>query len=149
MAGEVHTIALKAGVESKTLYPVPAGAAVRMITASASTAKVEVSYDGGLTFHGGAFGTQAASKTYEQRFPVDVVVRGTAVTGTATLEIDEPAALPLMFIKGTPLNIVTAAVGTVAIRYDGGADTIVYVKETEAEPGTADATGWVPLINAP
>jgi hypothetical protein len=40
--------------------------------------------------------------------------------------------------KGSPLNVVTANIGTMYLRSDGGANTTFYVKES----GT-DATGWV------
>jgi len=144
MAGEVETVALEAGVEATRVYALPPGAPVRLITDASSTAKVQVSGDGGVTFADWAFGTIAASTTKEQRFPYPVVVRGVPVTGTATLEIDESNGAPLLFVKGTPESAVTAAAGTVAIRYDGGEDTIVYVKETGA-----DNTGWAPLTDAP
>ena len=144
MAGEVATIALTAGVDSPQTYSVPPFAAVRLITPASSTAKVEVSHDGGLTFNDWAFGTQPQSVTREQKFLSKVVIKAKAATGTATLEIDEPDADGLLLVKGAPTSVVAAAPGTVAIRYDGGEDTIVYVKET----GT-DATGWSPLTDAP
>lgn len=143
MAGEVHTIALKAGVEAAKTIHVPPGAAVRLKTAATSTAKVEVSYDGGHTWFTWAFGTLAQNGEEEQKFPVPVVVRGVPVTGTATLEIDESTGPMLIFVKGTPASKVAAPAGTVAIRYDGGEDTIVYVKESGS-----DATGWSPLTDA-
>lgn len=143
MSGEVLTLGLKAGVASPTTYHVPIGAPVRLITAASSTAKVEVSYDGGWTFSDWAFGTQAQSLTKEQRFSVPVIVRASAATGTATLEIDSPDGPPMMHVKGTPASVVAAPAGSVAQRYDGGEDTIVYVKET----GT-DASGWAPLVDA-
>ncbi len=143
MSGEVETVALKAGTEAAKVYAVPPGAPVRLITAATSTAKVEVSYDGGITFSDWAFGTLAQSTTKEQRFPYPVVVRAVPVTGTATLEIDETNGPPLLFVKGTPEAAVAASPGVVAIRYDGGEDTIVYVKETDT-----GNTGWSPLVDA-
>lgn len=143
MAGEVATIALKAGVESANNFHIPPGAAVRLKTAATSTAKAEVSFDGGHNWTTWAFGTLAQSSEEEQKFPVPVLVRATALTGTATLEIDESTGPMLIFVKGTPLNKVAAPAGTVAIRYDGGEDTVVYVKEAET-----DATGWSPLTDA-
>jgi hypothetical protein len=143
MAGEVVTFPLKAGVEASKVFAVPPGAPVRLITPASSTAKVEVSADGGLTYQDWAFGTIPQSTTQEQRFPYSVVVRGVPVTGTATLEIDKTLGPPLLFVKGTPEGAVAAAPGTVAIRYDGSEDTIVYVKET----GTGN-TGWSPLTDA-
>ncbi len=143
MAGDVVTKALKINVSAPEVFAVPAFSPVRLITASASTAKVEYSTNGGYTWKTWAFGTQAAGSTQEQKFPIDVLVRGVAVTGTATLEIDDPDADGLLFVKGTPASLVAAPAGTVAIRYDGGEDTIVYVKES----GT-DASGWAPLTDA-
>lgn len=40
--------------------------------------------------------------------------------------------------EGTPQSVVTAPVGTLFVRTDGGASTTLYVKES----GTGD-TGWV------
>jgi hypothetical protein len=39
---------------------------------------------------------------------------------------------------GSPLNVISAPIGTMFLRSDGGANTSVYIKES----GT-DATGWV------
>jgi hypothetical protein len=39
---------------------------------------------------------------------------------------------------GTPLNVVSAGIGSLYLRQDGGASTSLYVKES----GT-DASGWV------
>jgi hypothetical protein len=44
--------------------------------------------------------------------------------------------------EGAPEGAVTAAVGTIYIRTDGGADTVLYLKETGA-----GNTGWVAAIN--
>jgi hypothetical protein len=47
----------------------------------------------------------------------------------------------LSYIKigtGSPLNVVSAPVGTIFLRLDGGANTTLYVKEANT-----DATGWV------
>lgn len=43
--------------------------------------------------------------------------------------------------EGTPLNVVTAPIGSIYHRTDGGAGTSLYVKETEVS--TPDSTGWV------
>jgi hypothetical protein len=40
--------------------------------------------------------------------------------------------------KGSPLNVVTAPVGTMYLRNDGSANTTLYIKEANS-----DATGWV------
>jgi hypothetical protein len=41
---------------------------------------------------------------------------------------------------GTPLNVVSAGIGSLYMRLDGGAGTTIYEKES----GT-DASGWVAL----
>lgn len=46
-------------------------------------------------------------------------------------------------VTNTPLGAVTDAIGSTAMRRNGGAGTSFYVKESEAVPGTQDATGWV------
>lgn len=143
MAGEVATVALDADIASPQTYHIPPGAAVRLITPASSTAKVEVSYDDGMTWGDWAYGTIAQSLTREQKWPTPVLVRARAATGTATLEIDESDGPMLIFVKGSPASVVAAAAGTVAIRYDGGEDTIVYVKESGS-----DASGWSPLTDA-
>lgn len=40
---------------------------------------------------------------------------------------------------GSPLNVVTADIGTLYMRIDGGANTTLYVKEA----GNGLSTGWV------
>jgi hypothetical protein len=45
----------------------------------------------------------------------------------------------LKFGTGSPLNVVTADVGTLYMRVDGGANTTLYVKES----GNGASTGWV------
>jgi len=45
----------------------------------------------------------------------------------------------LLFGAGSPLNVVTADIGTLYLRTDGGAGTTLYVKE--ANNGLS--TGWV------
>lgn len=40
---------------------------------------------------------------------------------------------------GTPLNVISAPVGSLAVRTDGGASTTLYVKES----GAAGNAGWV------
>jgi hypothetical protein len=63
------------------------------------------------------------------------------VAGTKTLFLTAPAAffgLLFLGITGTPEGVVTAPVGALATRADGGAGTTLYVKES----GTGD-TGWV------
>ena len=40
---------------------------------------------------------------------------------------------------GTPENVVAAGIGSIYLRRDGGANTSVYVKESDDE----GATGWV------
>lgn len=40
---------------------------------------------------------------------------------------------------GSPLNVVTADIGALFLRTDGGASTVLYVKES----GNGASTGWV------
>lgn len=48
------------------------------------------------------------------------------------------ASVPILTGTGSPLGVVTAPIGALYMRKDGGAGTTLYVKEA----GT-DATGWV------
>lgn len=45
----------------------------------------------------------------------------------------------LLWCTGTPLGAVSASVGSIALRLDGGAGTTLYVKES----GSGTTTGWV------
>ena len=45
----------------------------------------------------------------------------------------------LRFGAGSPLNVVTADIGTLYMRTDGGANTTLYVKESN----NGSALGWV------
>lgn len=60
----------------------------------------------------------------------------------AQLKIDAVAALSALVQSGTgdPESVVTAPVGTLFLRTDGGTSTTLYVKET----GGSGNTGWVP-----
>jgi hypothetical protein len=42
--------------------------------------------------------------------------------------------------KGTPLNVISAPLGSLYLNQSGGANTSIYVKETETLKG--DKTGW-------
>ena len=50
MSGTKYTIALDATVRSPETYPIEAGETIRIITPASSTAKLEISYDGGATW---------------------------------------------------------------------------------------------------
>lgn len=43
--------------------------------------------------------------------------------------------------KGSPLNVIAAPLGSFYLNQNGGANTCIYVKETETLKG--DSTGWV------
>ena len=45
----------------------------------------------------------------------------------------------IYFCAGTPLNVIVAPIGSIALRSDGGALTSFYVKES----GAGASTGWV------
>lgn len=146
MAGSLATIALAATNDAPAVYPVESGVVVRLITAASSTAKLEISSDG-WNWRPWAFGTQAASTTNNQTMTSKALVRATAVTGTATFEIDkaataEPSARVLVG-KGSPLNAVIAPMGTLYLRTDGAAATTLYLKTTGA-----DAAGWTAVTSA-
>jgi hypothetical protein len=53
--------------------------------------------------------------------------------------VRETHDMRLLFGAGSPLNVVTADIGTLYLRTDGGAGTTLYVKE--ANNGLS--TGWV------
>ena len=61
------------------------------------------------------------------------ISRGTSSGGTQTI-----TQIPLYIGTGTPEGIVTAGVGSIFLRTDGGAGTTLYVKQS----GTGN-TGWV------
>lgn len=147
MAGTQATVALEVGVTTPEVHHVAAGSTIRLITPVSSTAKIEVSYDGGLTFKPWAFGTQAASLTKNEVLLRAAVVKATAVTGTATFEIDSPAATEahsrILVGTGTPASLVAAAPGTLFLAIGGGAATTLYIKGS----GT-DATGWLAVTGA-
>lgn len=132
MAGTLATVALSAATPETRLYPVPPGGVARLITAASSTAKLEVSEDGGYTFTDWAFGTLAQSTTKQQMAgALPLLVRATALTGTATFEIDLAAAGAVsMMLRGLgdPTSAVQAPIGTLYLRTDGGASTTLYVK---------------------
>jgi len=46
--------------------------------------------------------------------------------------------LPIYTGTGTPESVITAGIGSIFLRTDGGASTSIYIKES----GTGD-TGWV------
>src|SRR5690606_25485018 len=112
-----------------------------------STAKIEISYDDGATWKPWAFGTQAQSLTKNEVLLRAALVKATAVTGTATFEIDSPAATEahsrVMIGTGTPASLVAAAPGTMFLAIGGGAATTLYIKGS----GT-DATGWLAVTGA-
>lgn len=67
-----------------------------------------------------------------------------AVTATAAnakpLLVFGAAGGPALYrCTGSPLSVIIAAVGSLAIRDDGGANTTLYVKEA----GAGLSTGWV------
>lgn len=53
--------------------------------------------------------------------------------------LEQSHDLNLLFGNGSPLNVVTANIGTLYLRKDGGANTTLYVKES----GNGLKTGWV------
>ena len=53
--------------------------------------------------------------------------------------VRETHDMRLLFGTGSPLNVVTADIGTLYLRTDGGASTTLYVKEA----GNGLKTGWV------
>lgn len=63
---------------------------------------------------------------------VSTISRGTSVGGTQTI-----TQIPLYIGTGTPEGVVTAGVGSIFLRTDGGAGTTLYVKQS----GTGN-TGW-------
>lgn len=137
MAGTSMTQALTAATPPTQVWRFPAGTPLRLITPAASTAKLQISEDG-WNWRDWSFGVQPQSTTNEERLLNAASVKAVPVTGTATLEVDLPAAVPSMIaVKGSPATKVAAPAGTVAIRTDGGDNTVVYAKES----GT-DATGW-------
>jgi len=64
---------------------------------------------------------------------VSTFSRGTSSGGTQTI-----TQIPLYIGTGSPENVVTAGIGAIFLRTDGGANTTLYVKES----GTG-STGWV------
>lgn len=137
MSGTLMTQALTAAKAPSEVYRFPAGTPVRLITAATSTAKLQFS-DDGWHWRDWSFGTLPQSTTAEERLLRETSVRAVPVTGTATLEVDTPADVPsVIAVKGSPATKVVAPAGTVAIRTDGGDNTVVYAKESGA-----DATGW-------
>lgn len=147
MSGTKYTIALGATVRSPETYPIEAGETIRVITPASSTAKLEISYDGGATWKNWAFGTQAQSLTKNEVLLKRCLVRATCVTGTATFEADLAASTEaharVMIGTGTPASLVAAAPGTMFLAIGGGAATTLYIKGS----GT-DATGWLAVTGA-
>ena len=71
----------------------------------------------------------------------DAIVDANGVPTLEYSEFMEHVALKLNMlwvVIGTPESQITAAVGSIALRLDGGASTSFYVKES----GTGD-TGWI------
>ena len=66
------------------------------------------------------------------------VIGGNLIIGTAGKGIDMNGGPKVLFGTGTPEGAVTAAIGSMFMRADGGAGTSLYVKES----GTGN-TGWV------
>jgi hypothetical protein len=144
MAGTKFNLAIKAGEAYPQLYPIEPGETIRLVTAASSTARLEISYDGGFTWKPWAFGTQAQSLTKSEVLLKKALVRAVAVTGTATFEADAAAATEahsrVIIGLGTPASLVAAPPGTLYLRTDADADTALYIKET----GT-DASGWTAM----
>jgi len=78
--------------------------------------------------------------------PAQFTERGGVLTRAARAMLDayialfrgSPANCTMTWGAGSPENVVTASVGSVFFRTDGGASTTLYIKES----GTG-ATGWV------
>jgi hypothetical protein len=82
-----------------------------------------------------------AGATEHSRFETDgdyLLQNGNIVIGTATKGVEFPSSLIWRTGTGTPEGAVTAPVGSLFTRTDGGAGTTLYVKETGA-----GNTGWV------
>ena len=102
---------------------------------------MEVSYDGGASWKAWELGDQAQSTTGAIQMYRRGLVRPVPLTGTATFEIDSPAAgeahSPILRGAGAPA--MNAPIGTLYLRNDGGATTTLYVK-TAAGAGSGNWT---------
>lgn len=88
----------------------------------------------------GLIAWSVAANTSTADDAVEAVTQGQLQDGSVTATFASPltvGTIPVMVGAGDPEGAVTAAVGSVFLRTDGGASTTLYVKES----GTGN-TGW-------